>query len=267
MEKLITKKSKNKTSGSLLVRCTIIIIFFILWEEVAKNSDKISFYTSYPSELFSDLIVFASSGDLAHNLAITLEEAYLGFFLGCGAGLILGVLFSQFSFLGKVLVPIITAIQGIPQLTLAPLYILWFGVGLESKVFLSGLMVFFNVFFSTYDSIKNIDQKLIESAVILGARKIDVLTNVVIPYCMPWILSGMRMGISACMVGAIIGEYLGASGGLGWMVTYASSFFRIERVMSTIIILMLIGLITNFVFAKIESYVLRWRAESNLSVE
>src|SRR5690606_27427138 len=108
---------------------------------------------------------------------------------------------------GKIIIPIISAIAGIPQLTLAPIYILWFGFGLISKVFLSGLMVFFGVFFSTYNAIKNLDQKWIEASYLLGATSRETLRYVVIPASMPWIISGIRRGVSSSLVGAIIGEY------------------------------------------------------------
>ena len=190
----------------------------------------------------------------------------MGLLYGIVLGVGFGVLFSQFKIIGKIFVPIISVVQGIPQLTLAPLYILWFGIGFTSKVVLSTLMVFFNVFFSTYNAIKNIDQRLIESATLLGANKKQILWHIVIPSSMPWIMSGVRIGASVCMIGAIIGEYIGASKGLGWMVTYASSFFQIERVMSCIFILMLIGLIVSWILEKVESHLLRWRAETNLAM-
>jgi ABC-type proline/glycine betaine transport system permease subunit len=110
------------------------------------------------------------------------------------------------------------------------------------------------------------EKKLIETATLLGANKIQILWNIVIPTSMPWIISGIRIGASVCMVGAIVGEYMGASGGLGWMVTYASSFFQIKRVMSCISVLLMIGLLLNTILERIERYLLRWRSEIKLSI-
>lgn len=259
-------KTNNNDKNALIIRTILIICFVVFWELLAKNNTRVAFYTSYPSEILRDFIEFGGTGDLFRHVSITLTEAYLGLLYGSIIGILLGVLLSQFSTFGKILVPIISAIQGIPQLTLAPLYILWFGIGLKSKVFLAGLMVFFNVFFSTYNAIKNIDQKLIETATLLGATKIQILWNIVIPTSMPWIISGIRIGASVCMVGAIVGEYMGASGGLGWMVTYASSFFQIKRVMSCISVLLIIGLLLNSVLERIERYLLRWRSEIKLTI-
>lgn len=269
MGKHILKRGKKKKRDviALPIRVLLIAVFIFFWEMIAKNNIKIAFYTSYPSEIFLDLIEFIQTGDAWVHIGTTVKEAYLGLFYGTVIGIGLGVLFSQFQIFGKIFVPIISVIQGIPQLTLAPLYILWFGIGFTSKVVLASLMVFFNVFFSTYNAIKNIDQRLIESAALLGAGKYQILWHIVIPSSMPWIMSGIRIGSSVCMVGAIIGEYIGASSGLGWMVTYASSFFQIKRVMACIFILMIIGLFVTWLLEKAECYVLRWRAETNLAMQ
>lgn len=267
MVKTILKANGNrKDRNALLIRIALIICFIALWEFIAINNTRVAFYTSYPSAIMLDLIEFAGTGDLFRHVGITLEEAYLGLFYGSLIGIVTGILFSQFSTFGKIFVPIISAIQGIPQLTLAPLYILWFGIGLKSKVALATLMVFFNVFFATYNAIKNIDQKLIESATILGASKVQILWHIVIPTSMPWIITGIRIGASVCMVGAIIGEYIGSAGGLGWMVTYASSFFQIDRVMACISVLLIVGLLVSWLLECIEHYLLKWRSETNLAI-
>ena len=261
----MSTNEKDTNRKILIIRTLLIVGFLLLWEIAARNEWYNPFFTSYPTEIVIDLIGFIKSGDLAYHTIITLREAFLGLFYGTFFGVLLGVLFGQFVNVGKLFTPIISAINGIPQLTLAPIYVLWFGLGLTSKVVLAGLMVFMSVFFSTYNSIRSTDQRLIESAHILGANSIETLWFVVLPYCMPWILSGIRSGVGACMVGAIMGEYMGASGGFGWMVTYATSFFMIRRVMSCILILLIVGMLLNWSLNKLESKVLRWKVDTKLS--
>lgn len=260
---------KKRSVVAFLIRLLIIVGFVALWETAARLHWYNSFFTSYPSEIMKDLVEFTKSGDLWLHTAITLREAFLGLVIGTITGVLGGVILGQFSMAGKVFTPILTAINGIPQLALAPVYVLWFGLGLTSKVFLSGLMVFFAVFFSTYNAIRTTEQKLVESAHILGANKTQTLMHVVLPYCMPWILSGIRAGVGACMVGAIIGEYMGSSGGFGWMVTYATSYFMVRRVMSCILILLVVGIILNWTLNFFERKILRWKPDvklmSNLS--
>lgn len=260
-------KEKKNHRKAMIIRVFIIVGLVVLWEVSARQKWYNPFFTSYPSEILADLVEFIKSGDLAYHTIITLREAFYGLFFGTVLGISLGVLFGQFITLGRIFTPILTAINGIPQLTLAPVYVLWFGLGLTSKVFLAGLMVFFCVFFSTYNAIRNTEQKLIESAHILGANSIQTLWYVVLPYCMPWIISGIRSGVGACMVGAIIGEYMGASGGFGWMVTYATSFFMIRRVMSCIFILLIVGIVLNKVLDFAEKKILRWKVDTTLNID
>ena len=265
MKELNRKKTNKKTY--FIIRWLIIFGAIAAWEISARLDLYNTFFTSYPSAIFMDLIEFSASGKLARHTFITMKEAFLGLFYGTSIGILIGVIFAQFDALGKIFNPILTAINAIPQLTLAPVYVLWFGLGIASKVFLSGLMVFFILFFSTYSAIKNTEQNLIESAHLLGANSFQTLWRVVIPACMPFIFTGIRGGVGACMVGAIIGEYMGASGGFGWMVSYATSYFRIERVMSCIVILLIVGIILDFCLDKIERFILRWRYETKLSLD
>lgn len=256
---------KNKKNHILAIRIILIFVFFATWEVTARLRLYNPLFTSYPSEIILDLKDFLVSGDLVKHTSITLKEAFIGLFYGTIVGIVVGLLFGQIQSLGKIFLPIITAIHGIPQLTLAPVYILWFGLGLTSKIFLAALMVFFNVFFSTYAGIQNIEPKLIESANLLGADTVQTLYHVVLPSSMPWILTGIRNGVGASLIGAIIGEFMGASAGFGWMIAYASSYFKIARVMSCIFILLIVGLILNFILDKAEAYLLRWKATTRLS--
>ena len=257
---------ERKNNFIIVTRILIVILFISFWEITARFKLYNAFFTSYPSEIVLDLKQFFLSGDLVKHTSITLREALAGLFYGTIIGISVGLLFGQVQSLGKIFLPIITAIHGVPQLTLAPVYILWFGLGLTSKIFLAALMVFFNVFFSTYAGIQNVEPKLIESANLLGAGTIQTLYHVVLPSSMPWIISGIRNGVGASLIGAIIGEFMGASAGFGWMIAYASSYFKIARVMSCIFILLVVGIILNFILDKIEAYLLRWRAVTRLSL-
>ncbi|MCR1899932.1 ABC transporter permease [Irregularibacter muris] len=257
---------QRKPYSIMIIRIFIIGFFLVFWEWAAQAKIYNSLFTSFPSDILKDLVKFYTSGDLVRHTSVTLQEAFMGLFYGTIAGIIAGLLLAQLESLGKILLPIITAIHGIPQLTLAPVYVLWFGLGMISKIFLAGLMVFFHVFFATYSGIQNVEPKLIESANLLGAGKIQTLIYVVLPSSMPWILSGIRIGVGSSLVGAIIGEYIGASAGFGWMIAYATSFFNIARVMSCILILLVVGSILNFILDKTENYLLRWRAPINLSI-
>lgn len=262
----IKKFDKQKTAAAT-TRYAILFVLLGIWEYCARVGIVDPFYLSYPTEIILDLWDFAISGDLVHHGLITIEEALWGLFYGTVFGVGCGVLFSQVKFLGNVISPFITAMAGIPQLTLSPLYILWFGFGLKSKVILAGMMVFFGVFGSTFNAIKNLDQRWIEASHLLGAGSFDTLRLVVIPACMPWIISAIRSGVGSCMVGAIMGEYMGASGGFGWMISFAASYFEIKRVLACILVLLVFNRILNWVLDRLEKRLLHWRAETSLSLK
>ena len=247
------------------IRTAIVLAFLFLWQWAVLSGRLNAYYTSYPTEIFKDLVDFALSGELWKHASVTLQEALTGLVYGSVAGIAVGVLLGQFQTLGRIFKPIITALNGIPQLTLAPIYILWFGLGLPSKVFLAALMVFFVVFFATFGAVMNMEPKLVESANLLGAGKLKTLWYVVLPSCSPWILTGIRTGLGASLIGAIVGEYMGASAGFGWMVAYATSYFNIKRVMSCIFILLLVGILMNWGLEKVEKILLKWRPASALN--
>lgn len=262
----MSKRGLKSATSIRLIRFALVIGFLAYWEYAATKGWVSIFYTSKPSLILQDLIQFTVSGDLAKHGSITLREAMTGLLYGSVIGIFVGLLFGQFTTLGKILNPIISAIHGIPQLTLAPVYILWFGIGFASKVFLAALMVFFSVFFATYNAVVGMEQKLIESASLLGANRIQTLRFVVLPTCAPWIIMGIRSGVGASLVGAIVGEYMGAAAGFGWMVSYATSYFNIKRVMSCILILLVVGLFLNWSLDKVEKYLLKWRSRTSLSL-
>lgn len=247
-----------------IIRFLLIIIFLVIWELYGQSGKLNLYYTSMPSVILKDLYNFIVSGDLWLHSSVTLYEAALGLFYGSVVGIIVGIFLAQFKSLGIIFKPIIDAINGIPQLTLAPVYILWFGIGLTSKVFLAGLMVFFGVFFATYNAVLDIDKRLIDAASLLGANRIQTLRHIVIPTCIPWILMGVRSGVGSSLVGAIVGEYMGASAGFGWMIAYATSYFDIKRVMTCILILLFVGLFMNWALNKVENFAVKWRQSTEI---
>lgn len=258
---------KNKQHlQALVLRILFVIALLLLWEISVKTGKLREFYASCPSEIAKDLVEFYKSGELFKHASVTLQEAFIGLFYGSIIGIATGVLFGQFPFISKIFKPIVISIHSIPQLTLAPVYILWFGIGLQSKIFLAGLMAFFNVFFSTLGGIQSMEQKLIESANLLGASRFQTLVKIVLPTCMPWIIAGIRAGIGASLIGAIVGEYMGAAAGFGWMVSYATSYFNMKRVMSCIFILLIVGMVLNFSLDKVEKWLLKWRPQTSLNI-
>ncbi|MDO5708456.1 MAG: ABC transporter permease [Andreesenia angusta] len=247
-----------KREKVLLFRMLIVASIIIAWEILGSSGIMDTRYTSKPSEIIIDLIEFIKSREFFKHAKITIYEAISGLLYGTIAGLFIGIILGQFKLLGNIFKPIIDALYSVPQLTLAPVYILWFGIGLKSKIFLASLLVFFQVFFATINAIREMNIGLVESAILLGASKSQITKDIVIPTCTPWILVGIRTGIGSSLVGAIIGEYMGASAGFGWMIAYATSYFKITRVMTCITILLTIGMLLNSLLNLVERKLLKW---------
>jgi len=250
-------RAHNKT---LMV---IMIVFaLILWEVLAGLKIINPFYSSRPSVIFLDFYQFLISGDLSKHLMITLKEALAGLFLGTAAGIIVGAVLGRIRWVADIFGPIITALYGIPKLALAPIFILWFGLGAESKIFISGLLVFYLVFFSTFEGIRSVNSDMVSAIKLMGATRFQIYRSVILPSCVPWILTGIRGGIGASLLGAIVGEYMGASAGLGWMVQYATTTYQVERVMSCLLVLLFMGLVFNKGLSFCEGRLLKWRPDN-----
>lgn len=237
----------------------VISLAIIIWEIGAEIKTINTFYASQPSAIIRDLYSFVVSGEVVRHLSTTLLESLGGLFFGSLFGIACGVILGQIKFLADILEPIITALYGIPKLALAPIFILWFGLGMESKIFISALLVFYLVFFSTFEGIRSVDANIVASIRLMGANRYQIFKQVTLPSCVPWIFTGIRGGIGASLLGAIVGEYMGASSGLGWMVQYATTTYQVDRVMSCLIILLMIGLVFNKLLRLCEKRLLRWR--------
>ena len=200
-----------------------------------------------------------ASGELLPHIKITLGEALAGLALGTVTGILAAYVLSKLDLTAQILDPIIMAFYGIPKLALGPIFILWFGLGMQSKIFLAALMVFFLVFFNAYAGFKNVDQALVNAVRLMGASTRQVTFKVVLPYSVPWLMAGIKAGLGAALLGAVVGEYIGASAGLGWMVEFAGSMYDIPRVFTCIIVLMVLMALLNAGLVFLEHRLLKWR--------
>ncbi len=252
------KGSRNKAAGALW-RTTILLCTASLWEAAAFFGLIDTFYFSKPSSILLDFIELFSTGFVLPHIWITLQATLAGLFLGSLLGLVMAFFLGRFDLAGKVLDPIIIALYGIPKLALGPLFILWFGLGIQSKIFLSFIWVFFIMYFNAYGGFKNVEQRVINSAILMGATSFQVIIKVILPSTVPWILTGLKAGIGVALLGAIVGEYIGSAAGLGYLVQYAGNMFNTTRVFSTILVMTLLMIMLNEGVNSLERRILKWR--------
>ncbi|HKA35029.1 MAG TPA: ABC transporter permease [Candidatus Binatia bacterium] len=245
----------------LLVRVAFVGGFFLLWE-IASQRWIDAFLISSPSRILKSMIAGFISGELIQHCWVTLQEIAIGFPVGVILGVGLGYAFGRSRLLAEVFEPIIIALNGIPRTALAPLFIVWLGIGIWSKVGVVFLLTFFLNFFNTYAGMRQLDQEYVDLARLMGARGWKLTFRVILPAISPYVFTGIRTSIPFAVIGAIVGEFVAATEGVGFFIRQAAGLFRTADVFVGIIVLMLMVIIIDKVFELIERRALQWQARS-----
>jgi NitT/TauT family transport system permease protein len=195
---------------------------------------------------------------------ITLQETLLGLFFGIITGIAAGFLFGLQPLLAKIFDPFITAIYSIPKIALAPLFILWFGIDIQMKVILASVTVFFLVFFNTLAGVRNVDQHLIDAVRLMGGRYRDIMTKVVVPSTVGYILTGVHIAIPYALIGAVVAELIASNRGLGYLIDSSATSFNTAGVFAALLVLSIIGGVLNAVVNWIDRMTSRWKTEISI---
>jgi NitT/TauT family transport system permease protein len=244
-----------------LIASQILLAVAILgfWE-FASGRLIDSFFVSKPSLVAVDLWKAVESGSLFRDIWVTVaRETVVGFAAGAPLAILLGFLLAQAPRAAAVLRPFILALYGIPRIALAPLFIVWFGIGEISKVFLAMLITFFLVFFNTYSGISSVDPGLKNVARVMGTNRLQMLTKVILPAASPWIIDGLRIAFPQALVAAVVAEVVMSTVGIGHRIILSTQTFNMTGTMTGVITLVVVVMLVSFLLDKIESVVLRWR--------
>lgn len=274
MSKTATVLAGRSADGELqehrvdVVRTRLVLIFqrlvlfgvlIGLWEFGVRVGWIDPYFTSQPSEIVKRLVEWAENGSLAQHVPITILEAFLGFTLGTLAGGIAGFVFGWFSKVADLLDPFIVAIYSLPKVALAPLFILWFGIGIETKIILTAVIVFFLVFFNTYAGVRDTSRELIDIIRLMGAGTGQILWRVVLPSALTVIFVGLRVSVPYALIGAVVGEMMASNRGIGFLLTYSTGQFDTAGAFAALLILVIISTAFNGVIVASEKYLLRWK--------
>jgi NitT/TauT family transport system permease protein len=243
----------------LLVRIALVGGFFLLWE-IASQRWIDAFLISSPSRILTSMIAGFRSGELIQHCWVTLQEIAIGFPAGVILGVGLGYAFGRSRLLAEVFEPIIIALNGIPRTALAPLFIVWLGIGIWSKVGVVFLLTFFLNFFNTYAGMRQLDQEYVDLARLMGARGWKLTFRVILPAISPYVFTGIRTSIPFAVIGAIVGEFVAATEGVGFFIRQAAGLFRTADVFVGIIVLMLMVIAMDKVAELIERRALQWQS-------
>jgi NitT/TauT family transport system permease protein len=244
-------------------RYFILVVFLAGWELLARTKLIDEFFFSKPSDIVARLVTWVtegtSEGSLWYHLWVTMEESMLGFITGSVAGIVAGIALGRNRMLADVFSIYIKVINSIPRVVLAPIFIMIFGLGLTSKVALSFVMVFFVVFANAFQGVREADRNLLANAQILGARGWQLTSTVVIPSAMSWIFASLHVSFGFAIVGAIVGEFVGARYGIGLLINVAKGSFDAAGMYAAIVIIMVVALAAEYLMTMIENRLAKWR--------
>jgi NitT/TauT family transport system permease protein len=217
-------------------------------------------YVSKPSAVAARLYELFASGEIYPHLATTAQELVLGYLIGVAGGILGGYALGRSPRLANVFEPYVMAFYGIPKIALAPLFIIWFGIGIGSKVALAAIMVFFLVFYNVYTGVRSVDRELINLTLVMGANQRQLTYHVYLPAAAPFVLLGMRMAVPYAVIGVIVGEFTSSVQGLGLFIHEASSTYDPAGVFAGIVILLAFVIVANFLAGRLERRLLRRKA-------
>ena len=243
-----------------LAQLALGAIILATWQAGATLKLLDPFFFSRPTDIAGRVALWVANGSLWRHLVVTLEEAVLGLIIGAAIGITLGFVLARSPFAARVLDPYIAMLNAIPRVVLAPLFLLWFGLGIWSKVALAVTLVFFIMFFNTYQGVRDADRGIIDSVRMLGASERQLMRHVLLPSALTWIFSSLQTSLGFAMVGAVVGEYLGAARGLGYVIAQAEGTFDTTGVFAGMTVLSAVVVIVSAGVTRLERYLLRWKA-------
>ena len=249
----------------LAVQAALVAAVLVAWELAVQSgvvSDRI---LGRPSGVVERIIELGSGAEtygrttIYTHILTTLQEIVPGYLIGATAGLLLGVVFARSAIVRAVLEPYLLALYSVPKIALAPVFILFFGIGIVSKIAIVIMGVFFMVFFNTYAGVSSVNEEYVNAARIMGSSRLQVFRRVVMPAAMPAIILGFKMGVPFAMIGAIVGEFIASFNGLGFYIKQATSFYDASGLMAGIVFLVVITWLISSVIGVLEGRVLRWQ--------
>lgn len=254
------------------------LAFIALWSLVAQN-EQWAFFLGQPQAVLIRVIEWFvpvtvapnewistglhGTGEIYVHLGVTLLETVLAFLIGTSLGLGAGLWLALSPMTSELLNPYIKGLNSMPRVILAPIFCLWFGLGIWSKVALAVTLVFFVVFFNVYQGVKEVNPVILANAKMLGANSSKLLKTVYLPSATSWVFSSLHSSVGLAFVGAVVGEYLGSARGVGYLILQAEGTFDVNTVFAGIVVLTICALILDAVVGKVEKRLMRWQQPSS----
>ncbi len=258
---------EKRTAGPLrlsprLASWLLALVLIVSWQVAANTVPGMTSLASSPLLVTERLMTIAANGDLWTNLLPTLEETFGGLLLGLMVGICGGVLMARSRFAATMLDPYVIGINGVPRVALGPFFVVWFGIGIMSKVLLAVSIVFVVVLFNTREGIESIDHDLVDALRSMRASRWQMLRHVTIPSLIPWLLATTKIGIGLALTGAVVGELVGASAGLGWYITNSLNVIDMTGAVTALLVMAVVAMLMYYAVLLIERRLLVWRPQA-----
>jgi NitT/TauT family transport system permease protein len=235
-------------------------ILLAIWEAAGRNGMLNPLFMPMPSQIWSALYELFADGRIWPHLEATFTAALGGLLLGIMAGIMLGVIGAMVPLIAELLEPVMTLLNAIPRVILAPLFVIWLGIGIASKVALSFILVAVLIFFTVFTGIRQVDRRLVERIITLGGGRWALVRHVYLPSVTAWILGNMKVAVGFAFTGAVVGEFVAATRGLGYLLSFAQSTYNSALMLALVVLIMIVVLGIFAISGRLEKYLLRWSA-------
>jgi NitT/TauT family transport system permease protein len=260
------RRRRQRRALVWFARVATLVIVIGGWQLFTDKHIVDPFFFGKPTGVVSQLKLWVEHGTAYGSIWlqvwVTMQEALLGFAYGVAGGIVFGVLLGQVRFLSDVLGPYIKVVNALPRIVLGSIFLVWLGLGTTSKVALASVLVFFVVFFNAFQGVREVDRNFVSNARVLGASRLQIVRHVVIPSALTWIIASLHVAFGFAIIGAIVGEILGAQRGLGLVITTSQNTFNPNGVFAAMLIIAVIALTAEGVIAQLEKRLLAWRPPS-----
>jgi NitT/TauT family transport system permease protein len=262
-ERAVALTAEPDTGGErrriMMARTLVIAAILGVWQGVVSIGLVDPFWIASPVLIAEELGRLIISGELFGDVAITVFEALIAFVVSSALGILAGLMLARSPFWDEVLAPLILALNSLPRVALAPLIILWFGIGITAKVVTAFTLVFFILLVNTLGGAKNVDNDILTIAKLMGASKHDILWKVTLPSALPWIFAGLSLGLTYSLLGVIVAEILASNHGLGYVIAASAATFNTAGVFAGLITLAVVAWLFSAIMRNVEARLLRWK--------
>jgi NitT/TauT family transport system permease protein len=235
-----------------------LALLVVIWEAAGRGGLLNPMYAPNPSRIGAALADLFWDGRIWPHLHATFSAALGGLLLGVAVGILLGVAAGLLRIVAELLEPLMTVLNAIPRVVLAPLFVIWFGIGLASKVALSFILVAVLIFFTVFTGIRQVDRRLVERVVTLGANRWALVRHVYLPSVAAWVLGNLKIAVGFAFTGALVGEFVAATHGLGYLLSFAQSTYNAALMFALILLILVVVLAIFGIAGRLEKYLLRW---------